>query len=99
LTIGSKTNAGHTDMKFFMRVLIAALIAATVLPPAAYAQQPRSPPVPMSDEQKARIREKETYQKDTDAAYKSTLKRIPDAKQNVDPWGNLRTPAEPPRDK
>jgi hypothetical protein len=31
-------------------------------------------------------------EKETDEAYKSTITRIPDSKQKVDPWGNIRTP-------
>jgi hypothetical protein len=35
--------------------------------------------------------EKRASQKEIDEAYKSTLKKIPDAKQSVDPWGGMRT--------
>jgi len=37
------------------------------------------------------MREKRAFEKDTDEAYKSTLSKIPDAKQKVDPWGGIRT--------
>jgi hypothetical protein len=36
--------------------------------------------------------EKRAFEKDTDEAYKSTLGKMPDAKQKVDPWGSMRTP-------
>ena len=83
-----------------MRALLAAMIAATVLTSSAFAQQhgPQMKPQ-LTDEQKSKIQDKRAFEKDTDEAYKATLKKIPEAKQNVDPWGNLRAPAEQQRGK
>jgi hypothetical protein len=74
--------------RLFSMVMVAA--ALLVLAPYAHAQH-ASPPAGPSEKQKAKALEKQTEVKETDEAYKSTLKRIPDAKQNVDPWGNMRT--------
>jgi hypothetical protein len=83
-----------------MRAFIAAMIATMVLTPSAFAQQHGPPSKPqLTDEQKARIQDKQSFEKDTDEAYKSTLKKMPDAKQNIDPWGNLRAPADQSRAK
>ncbi len=46
----------------------------------------------MSPREKAKYDEKMRNKQETDRSYKSTLDRIPDAKQKPDPWGNLRTP-------
>jgi hypothetical protein len=83
-----------------MRALLAAMIAATVFAQCAFAQQ-HGPPtkLQLTDEQKAKIQDKRAFEKDTDEAYQSTLKKIPESKQNVDPWGNLRAPAEQQRGK
>lgn len=83
-----------------MRVLLSAMIAATFLTSSAFAQQhgPQMKPQ-LTDEQKSQIQDKRAFEKDTDEAYKSTLKKIPEVKQNVDPWGNLRAPADQSRGK
>lgn len=68
------------------------MVAAVLLmqPPYAHAQH-SSPPAGPSEKEKAKIREKRAFERDTDEAYKSTLGRIPDAKQQkVDPWGSMR---------
>lgn len=46
-----------------------------------------------SDRQKAETEKKKADERATDEAYKSTIKRIPDAGQKPDPWGNMRAPA------
>jgi hypothetical protein len=97
--VKKQTPAG-TIKRLSMRAFLAAMIAATVLTQSAYAQQHGPPSKPqLTDEQKAKIQDKRSFEKDTDEAYKSTLKKMPDVKQNVDPWGNLRAPAEQPRGK
>jgi hypothetical protein len=70
-----------------------AMVAAVLLMQASYAHaQHGSPPSGPSPKEKAKAEEKRAFEKDTDEAYKSTLSRIPDAKQpKVDPWGNMRT--------
>jgi hypothetical protein len=49
----------------------------------------------MSPKEKAALEEKKAQEKDADKTYKSTLGNIPDAKKNIDPWGNIRTPTAP----
>jgi hypothetical protein len=79
------------DQTFNTRAL-AALVAAALLmqAPCAHAQHSSAPAGP-SEKEKAKARDKQIYEKETDEAYRSTLKRLPDVKQNVDPWGNVRT--------
>ena len=75
-----------------LRPFSVAVVAAVLLmqPPYAYAQH-GSPPAGLSEKEKAKMQEKRAFEKDTDEAYKSTLSRMPDAKQpKVDPWGNMR---------
>jgi hypothetical protein len=76
-----------------MRSFSIAMVAAVVLiqAPKADAQHSGAPTGP-SEKEKAKAQEKRAFEKDTDEAYKSTLSKIPDAKQQiVDPWGNTRT--------
>ena len=76
-----------------LRPLSLAMVAAVLLMQASYAHaQHGSSPSGPSEKEKAKAQEKRALQKDTDEAYKSTLSRIPDAKQpKVDPWGSMRT--------
>jgi hypothetical protein len=73
-------------------LIIMAVIAAALLMqmPSLHAQH-GSPPSGLSEKEKARLQEKRAFEKDTDEAYKSTLSKIPDVKQKVDPWGSMRT--------
>ena len=74
-----------------MRILhLGAVAAVLLMPPYALAQH-SSPPSGPSDKEKAKTQEKRAREKETDEAYKSTLTKIPDAKQKVDPWGSMRT--------
>jgi len=75
-------------LRLFLMVMVAAVLLVKI--PCAYAQH-SSPPAGPSEQEKAKARDKLIERKETDEAYKSTLKRIPDAKQSFDPWGNLRT--------
>ena len=79
-----------------LRLLAIALAAAALVLQvhAAHAQGKSAPKGP-SDKQKAHDAEVRAYEKATDKAYRETLKQIPDAKPNADPWGNLR--AAPPK--
>jgi hypothetical protein len=72
-------------------VLMAALGAALLTQPSYVQAQHSSAPAGPSEKEKAKAQEKRIYEKDTDEAYKSTLSRIPDSKQKVDPWGSIRT--------
>ena len=72
---------------------VIAVVAAVLLmqPPSAHAQQ-RTAPVPQQREQEqAEKQEKATSRKEIDEAYKAAIKRIPEVKQSVDPWSNVRT--------
>jgi hypothetical protein len=54
---------------------------------AVYAQ-----PFPESERQKAEEARKKAAEKDTDEAYKSLMKHMPNTNKKIDPWGGLRTP-------
>ncbi len=75
-----------------MRLFSIAIVAAVLLMQAPYAHaQHSSAPAGPSEKEKAKAQEKRAFEKDTDDAYKATLSKIPDAKQQtVDPWGNMR---------
>jgi Spy/CpxP family protein refolding chaperone len=80
-----------------LRPLSIAVVAAMLLmvqTPYAHAAQHMSAPAGPSPKEKAKAEEKRAFEKDTDEAYKSTLKQIPEAKQKVDPWGSMRTPPQ-----
>jgi hypothetical protein len=76
-----------------LRPFSVAVVAAVLLMQAPYAYaQHGSAPVGPSEKEKAKAQEKRAFEKDTDEAYKATLGKIPDAKQQkVDPWGSMRT--------
>jgi len=79
-------------MRRALRPFSIAVVAAVLLmqPPCAHAQQ-RTPVSEQSEKEKAKMREKRASERETDEAYKSTLSKIPDSKQKVDPWGGIRT--------
>lgn len=67
-----------------------------VVAAALFAQASHAQSIPgQSPKEKARQAEKKAEDKDVDRAYKSSLKQIPDASKNRDPWGNLRAPNAP----
>ena len=76
-----------------LRPFSVAVVAAVLLMQTPYAHaQHSSPPAGPSEKEKAKAQEKRASEKDIDEAYKSTLRQIPDAKQQkVDPWGSMRT--------
>jgi hypothetical protein len=76
-----------------LRSFSIAAVAAALLMQTPYAHaQHSSPPAGPSEKEKAKAQEKRASEKDIDEAYKSTLRQIPDAKQQkVDPWGSMRT--------
>jgi hypothetical protein len=82
----------HEKMRRALRLFSMAMVAAALLmqAPHAHAQHASAPAGP-SERERAKAQEKQLSVKETDEAYKSTIKRIPDAKQNVDPWGTMRT--------
>jgi hypothetical protein len=69
--------------KFALSVLFLLLLAQP-----SYAQS-----FPESSRQKAEEERKKQEMKGTDEAYKALMKRTPDVKKEVDPWGNLRAPS------
>ena len=79
-------------MRRALRPFSIAVVGAVLLmqPPCGNAQQ-RSPASEQSEKEKAKMREKRASEREIDEAYKSTLGKIPDAKQKVDPWGGIRT--------
>ena len=78
--------------RFWRRFSIAVVVTVLLMQaPYALAQHGSAPAGP-SEKEKAKAQEKRAFEKDTDEAYKATLGRIPDAKQQkVDPWGSVRT--------
>jgi hypothetical protein len=79
-------------MRRVLRLIYIAVMAAVLLTQAPYVHaQHKSAPEGLSEKEKAKLQEKRAFEKDTDEAYKSTLSKIPDAKQKVDPWGGMRT--------
>jgi hypothetical protein len=82
----------HEKNRRALRPLSIAMVAAVLIlqAPNAHAQHKSATEGPTA-EQKAKALEKRAFEKNTDEAYKSTLSRIPDAQQKVDPWGGVRT--------
>ena len=73
-----------------LRIVLAAVAVAALLAQGAQAQ-----PIPgQSPKEKARADQEKATAKETDAAYKARLNNIPDAKQPLDPWGQMRAPSE-----
>ena len=73
---------------------IAAIAALAILTLPASAQRRTGPPVvEASEKEKAALAEKRSRDKAIDAAYRATLKKMPDKQEKPDPWGNLRAPA------
>jgi hypothetical protein len=71
--------------------LIAVAAVLLIQAPCAHAQHKSAPAGP-TEKEKAKAEQKRAFEKDTDAAYKAAIGRIPDAKpQKVDPWGSIRT--------
>jgi hypothetical protein len=64
------------------------VVLSALLTQAVYAQ-----PFPESEGQKAEEARKKAAEKDTDEAYKSLMKHMPNANKKVDSWGGLRTPS------
>jgi hypothetical protein len=78
-----------------MKKIIIAMLAAALFAQVADAQTHKAASPGPSDADIAKMKQKQAFEKDTDAAYRSSLQKIPEVKQNVDPWGNLRTPNAP----
>jgi len=74
-----------------MRPFSIVVVAAMLLMPQYSLAQHSSPPSGPSDKEKAKIQEKRAREKEIDESYKSTISKIPDAKQKVDPWGSMRS--------
>ena len=76
-----------------MRSVVIALLFSVFLAQHSYAQANMPPPMKpgLSEADKAEMAEKEDRAKNTDEAYKATLKHIPDANGKVDPWATVRT--------
>ena len=71
--------------------LIAVAAVLLIQAPCAHAQHKSAPAGP-NEKEKAKAEQKRAFERDTDAAYKAAIGRIPDAKQQKpDPWGSIRT--------
>ena len=81
-----------------MRVLRAAAVIALLTGPAyvltgpAYAQAPH---FNLLTDGPSKTPEEKEADEARDKAYKESLRKIPDAKTSVDPWGNVRS--DPPK--
>jgi len=71
-----------------MRVLRLAAVFAVLAGPA-FAQAPNINLIP---ETKSLTPEEKEQEAERQKAYKESLKKIPDAKASVDPWGTVRSP-------
>jgi hypothetical protein len=88
----SPTLHRHEKSRRALRPFFIAVVAAVLImqAPNAHAQHKSATAGP-TEEQKVKAQEKRAFEKNTDEAYKSTLSKIPDAQQKVDPWGSMRT--------
>ena len=84
---GTRDNKMSRALRPFLMVAVA---TALLMQPSYVNAQHASPPAGPTEKEKAKARDKQIFEKETDEAYKSTLSRMPDAKQKVDPWGNVR---------
>jgi hypothetical protein len=73
-------------MKKFHAAVLVALMVSPAVP--AYAQH-----VNLMPDVKTRTPEEKEQDAITDKAYRESLKKIPDAKASVDPWGTVRSDA------
>lgn len=74
-----------------MRIFGAAAVIMLLAGPA-HAQSPNINLIP---ELSSRTAEEKEADAARDKAYKESLKKIPDAKGNADPWGNVRSTDAP----
>ena len=70
-----------------MRILAAAAFIVLLTVPA-YAQLPK---MNLLQDTPSKTQEQKDAEEARDKAYKESLKKIPDAKANTDPWGNVRS--------
>ena len=75
-------------MKVFRMAAVLAVLAAP-----AYAQT--MPNINLMDTGPGKTDEEKAAERERDARYKETLKKIPDAKASNDPWGGMRS--DPPK--
>ena len=76
-------------------LVISWTVLSIALSGSAFAQLPPKTNYPKD---KPIDRKSETYKKELDQQYQSTLKAIPDQPQKkVDPWGNVRSPTSSPK--
>ena len=79
-----------------------AIVAASILllMTAAVSAQMPQPGVHLKDDKPSRTKEQKEYDKTLDRAYKSAIKKIPEAEKKSDPWGNIRpTPSAAAKNK
>ena len=74
-----------------MKIFRAAALIALLTGPA-YAQTPH---INLMQDVKSKTPEEIARDKINEQAYKDSLRKIPDAKGKVDPWGNVRGAATP----
>jgi hypothetical protein len=71
------------------------LAISTMLTSMSYAQGSVGgpEPVPLTDDEKLEAAKQKGFERDTDAAYKATLKHLKGSDQKIDPWGGVRAPS------
>jgi hypothetical protein len=84
----------HATRLCSKRTFAATAVISTLLTQVSFAQLDTPASTPLTADERAEIVRKEREEKANDEAYKSTLKRLPDAaRQKTDPWGGVRTPS------
>jgi hypothetical protein len=89
--LGDLPERSSREMNDLVRKFAVSVVLSALLTQASYAQ-----PFPESERQKAEEARKKADEKATDEAYKSLMKRTPNADKKVDPWGGLRAPTTNP---
>jgi hypothetical protein len=72
-----------------LRKVTGAIFILFLMAGAAFAQIPQ-PGVHLEDKKPSRTKEQQEYDKALDRAYRSTIKKIPEAEKKSDPWGDIR---------
>lgn len=78
-----------------MRISTVAVVISVLLTQVSHAQDSLigDAPSPLTADEKAEIAKQKRDEKANDEAYKSTIKRLPNATPKLDPWGGIRPPA------
>jgi hypothetical protein len=78
-----------------MRILSAAAVVMLLAAPTGALAQSSTPSINLIPELTSKTPEEKEAEAVRDKAYKESLKKIPDAKGNADPWGGVRAADTP----